>query len=390
MTLNTPEKLPWAQLSALFLIAFCTLLTELLPTSMLPEISKDLGRSASQTGMLVSYYALASALVGIPIITFTRGFARKPLLITGLFGTMIANAMTALSTHYSLTVVVRFIAGLFAGLVWPLLMGYAARVVSHKNIGRSVAITLAGGTVAMSIGLPICALIAQYIGWRTAFGLLATILLLLGVWVIRKMPSFPGEVAEHRLPLTKVFCLTGIPTIVIGSLIATIGQYSLYTYIAPLVIHLGLYGGTSFSLFIFGMGAMMGVTLTGKLIQHHLKTMTFGMLTLVTLAMLIISLLSTFPIPVFAALFFWGMSFGSCPILCQTALNNVAGKAIDVAASILGTAYSIGIFGGAFVGSVLLNLAGITALPWMELTIFAVAFAIFYFGRQVAFPARVS
>lgn len=51
------------------------------------------------------------------------------------------NTITVLSTHYELTLAVRFVAGMVADVVWGLLAGYARRMVPHHLQGRALAVT---------------------------------------------------------------------------------------------------------------------------------------------------------------------------------------------------------------------------------------------------------
>src|SRR3989442_7662159 len=52
----------------------------------------------------------------------------RSLLLAAIAGFVVANTVTALSTHFALTLVARFLAGVSAGLLWALLAGYAARI----------------------------------------------------------------------------------------------------------------------------------------------------------------------------------------------------------------------------------------------------------------------
>lgn len=105
----------------------------------------------------------------------------------------LANCVTAVSTSYTVTVVSRVVAGLAAGVVWPVICGYAMRLVDRKDMGRAVAITLGGSTVAMAAGLPLGSMLGTLLRWRFSYGLLSLLALLVIVWVMLVVPSMPGE-----------------------------------------------------------------------------------------------------------------------------------------------------------------------------------------------------
>lgn len=122
------DRLPGKALFGLFLAGFIGILTECLPAGLLPEISRTLHTSVAATGQIVTIYAAATALAAIPLSRLTAKWSRKTVLQVALGIVAITNALTALSTDYTLTMVIRFVAGLGTALVWTQLAGYAARL----------------------------------------------------------------------------------------------------------------------------------------------------------------------------------------------------------------------------------------------------------------------
>jgi predicted MFS family arabinose efflux permease len=91
-------------------------------------------------------------------------------LLTGLLGGFaVVNVVTALSSSYQLTIVVRVVGGLLGGVVWSMLASYAARIVRADQRGRAIAIALSGITVALALGVPAGTQLARLIGWRPTF-----------------------------------------------------------------------------------------------------------------------------------------------------------------------------------------------------------------------------
>ena len=74
------EKFPWLYLLLLSSVTFMGILSELVPSGILPEMSEGLHVSYSSIGLLVSVYAIASAVGTIPLITLTMPMNRKKLL----------------------------------------------------------------------------------------------------------------------------------------------------------------------------------------------------------------------------------------------------------------------------------------------------------------------
>ena len=146
------DSLPLGGLLALASAGFITILTEAMPAGLLPQMGEGLGVSPALVGQLVTLYALGSLLAAIPLTLLTRGWRRRPLLLLAIGGFALVNSVTALSSHYGLTLVARFFAGVFAGLLWALLAGYASRMVAPHLQGRAIAVAMLGAPLALSLG----------------------------------------------------------------------------------------------------------------------------------------------------------------------------------------------------------------------------------------------
>ena len=65
-----PDAFPWWGLLALSTAAFTDVMTDLLPAGLLPQMSRDLGVPEARVGLLVSAFAVASALAAaLPWVT---------------------------------------------------------------------------------------------------------------------------------------------------------------------------------------------------------------------------------------------------------------------------------------------------------------------------------
>ncbi len=131
-------------------------------------------------------------LAAIPLIAATRSWNRRPLLLLAIAGLCVFNVVTALSTHYALTLAARFAGGMAAGLLWGLLAGYARRMVASRQQGRALAVVGAGQPLALCIGVPAGAWLGSLMDWRGVFWLMAAVSLTLVIWVRAAVPDFAG------------------------------------------------------------------------------------------------------------------------------------------------------------------------------------------------------
>jgi len=381
-----PVSLPWSGLLALSTAAFTAVMTELLPAGLLPRMAPALGVSEARVGFLVTAYAVASFVAAIPLTALLRGLPRRPVLIGALLGFAVSDALVALSSSYALTFAARLVAGCMGGLLWAMLVGYAARMVPAERRGRAIAIVLAGITLALSLGVPAGTALAGAVGWRAAFGMLAGLAVLLVGWVRWRVPGFPGEPPHARMPLFRVAVLPGLPAVLSVTLFLLLGHQVMYTYVAPFAAYTG-FGRTDVVLLVFGVATVVGIWITGVLVDRRLRATLLAALALCAAVMPALGLYAGTPAVLLPSVALWGVAFGGAPTLIQTALVDASGPGhADVATSLQTTVYNAGIAAGSLTGGVALERLGPGALPWTSLPLVATALGIVVLARRHAFP----
>lgn len=383
-----PAPLPITSLLALALAGFVTILTEALPAGLLPQLSAGLMVSDALAGQLVTIYAIGSLVAAIPLTGATQGVRRRTLLLAAIAGFAVANTVTTLSTSFILTMVARFLAGMSAGLLWALLAGYAARMVPEHQKGRAIAISMVGTPLALSLGVPAGTFLGTLVGWRMCFGVMSLLALLLMVWVRVKVPDFAGQATGKRLSLTSVFRQPGIRPVLFAVLAFVLAHNIFYTYIAPFLAVAGMAQRTDLVLLVFGMTSLLGIWITGVLIDGHLRTLTLASTALFGVAALVLGVVGTVPVAVYAAVGAWGLAFGGAATLFQTALAHTAGDAADVAQAMLVTAWNMAIAGGGIIGGLLLERFGVGAFSPALLLLLLGTLLIVSSARHHGFPAR--
>ncbi len=371
-----PVRLPVFGLLALATASFVSILTEALPAGLLPQMSRGLGVSEAAAGQSVTVYSLASLIVAVPVTAMTQGVRRKPLLLTAIGGFAAGNIVTSMSNDYSLTLVARFCAGAGAGLLWALLPGYASRMAPSHLRGRAIAIAMVGVSAAMSIGVPAGTFVSTAIGWHATFGVLSAFALGLIAWIVLGVPDFPGLAAGKRTSVSQALANPGVRTVMMVTVTFVLAHNILYTYIAPFVVPAGLGERVDLVLLVFGFAAIAGIWITGLLVDRWLRPLILASSLIFAAASLALGLAGRDPAVVFVSVAVWGIAFGGCATLFQTALAIVAGDAADVAQSLLVVTWNSAISGGGVIGGILLNRAGVGWFPWTLLPLLVASFAI--------------
>jgi predicted MFS family arabinose efflux permease len=384
-----PARLPWAALLVMALTGFIIIATETMPAGLLPQIATGLHVAEGAAGQFVSVYALGTVLAAIPAITLTRGTRRKPLLIAGILGFLVANTITAFSPDLTLSLAARFIAGAFSGLLWGMLAGYARRIVAHEHSGRALAIAMTGTPVALSVGTPLGSWIGTAFDWRWSFGAMSVLSILALILAVALVPDAPGQGAARRMPFRRVIGIPGVSVILIVVFTWMLAHNIEYTYIASYLQSAGLDLPVDLALVTFGVAALIGIWVTGLVIDHNLRG-----LVLVSIGLFLIAGV-TFIVgahslgAVLVAIVLWGLAFGGAATQLQTAMGEASGENADVANSLLTVSFNLAIFAAGVGGALVIGVDAV-ALPIVMVLFAAVALIVVAIGRRSAFPRNAS
>jgi len=385
-TVDRHERLPLGALLALATAGFITVMTEAMPAGLLPQMSSGLNVSQALIGQLVTLYAIGSILAAIPLTIATRGWRRRPLLLSAIGGFAIANSITALSEWYWLTLIARFIAGVFAGLLWALLAGYASRMVAPHLQGRAITVAMLGAPLALSLGIPAGTLLGTLVGWRLSFAIMTALTVVLVIWVRWQVPDFAGERVGKRMPLRQVFTLPGVRSVLLVTLTYVVAHNLLYTYIAPFLQPSGLDANVDRVLLVFGLASVLSLWIVGSLIDRWLRELVLISAGLFLLSAIALGLWRESPSVVYIATAVWGLAFGAMPSLLQTASAKTAKEAADTAQSMLVTLWNVGIAGGGLMGGLLLGNLGVGAFPWIVAGLLVLTLSVAIKARGHGFP----
>lgn len=372
---QSQQGLPLAGLLALATAAFITLLTEIMPAGLLSPIAEGLSVSESLAGQFITAYAVGALLAAIPVTSLTQGVRRRPLMLIAIGGFAVVNLVTALSDNFNISLVARFFAGIFGGIVWSLLAGYAVRISPSQLSGRAIAISGAGATIALVLGVPLGSLLGRFIGWQGAFGLMTVLSLALIVWLIAVVPDFPGQTKAQRQSLASVFLTTGVRAVLFVVFTFIVAHNILYIYIEPLLQPAGLSANVDVVLFIFGLGSIVGLWFVGTLVDRRPQFLALASVVVFGVAAVLLGHWGHVAQMVYPAVIVWGLAVGGFATITQTALSRFAGNSVDVAQAMYTTGWNTAVAAGGIVGGILLDRAGTESFPWVVLGILVASLA---------------
>lgn len=377
---------PLSGLLALSMAGFIAILTETLPAGLLGHIASGLQVSEAMAGQLVTAYALGSLLAAIPLVTLTQGWRRRRVLMLAVLGFGVFNTVTAVSEHYTLTLVARFMCGVAAGLAWGVIAGYARRMVSVSQQGRAMAVAMIGAPLALSLGVPAGTWLGDLLGWRSTFVLVSLATLVLMGWVLLSVPDFDGLPAGRRAAIGQVLATPGVSAVLAVIFTWVLAHNVLYTYIVPFLQAGGMAGSTGPVLLLFGCAALVGIGVVGVLIDRHLRRLVLGSLVGFGVASVLLGLATGAPLLVYFSVALWGLSFGGAGTLLQTASADAAGEGADVAQSMIVTVWNLAIAVAGLVGGVLLSHWGVQSFPWLLPALVGLALTLTLRSHRHGFP----
>ncbi|MES1963868.1 MFS transporter [Psychrobacter sp. AH5] len=379
------KPISWFIFGLMASVTFVGILSELMPSGILPQMTAGLGIEQTQVGFLVGIYALASAIFAIPLISATLWVNRKILLLALLTGFAISNIVVGLTSSYYLIVAMRILGGICAGIMWPMIAAYGTALVPENMHGKAITIIMAGNTFGVSLGLPIMTFIGTHVGWRMSFLVLGGLGALIALLAMKFLPAVKGErLTQSNSPLA-VLKIPGVWIVLALTFLAVVAHYSTYTYITLLVETIAFSGGISLALLIFGIGSVISVILSAKIIDTHLRGLIVGMLGGGVIAMLLFVLFKGANGFSHIAFLLWGLAFGPLVTMFQTAVSHQVTEAKAIATSVQSSVFNFSIMIATWLaGLILINMpeTGVFGIVYLSILCFVPAIIITFLSKK--------
>ncbi|MGW7244052.1 MFS transporter [Streptomyces sp. NPDC054804] len=352
-----PARLPLL-VHVLALGTFLMGTTEFVVAGLLPEIAGDVQVSVAQAGLLITVFA-AGMIVGAPLMAMlTLRLPRRLTLILALGVFAAGHVIVAVGSSFSLLLLARFLTALATGAFWAVANVVAARAAGPVSSSRALGVVGAGAMLANVVGVPLGASAGQVMGWRGPFWALAALGAAAMVLIARHVPhdevshaavSIRSELSalrSGRMWLVLVACATTT-----GGVLAT------YSYISPLLTdRAGLASGlVPLVLVGFGVGALAGFLVGGRLGDHRPHTTTIAAAATTPILLLALCLLSRSAAPTIVLVALLGLfGLGANPVLISLGVR-FAGRAPTLGSALTVSAFNVGTAVGSWIAGLALE-----------------------------------
>ena len=372
--------------AVLGLATFFAITTELMPVGLLSTMSADLGVDQGRMGLVVTVYALAVALLALPLTFLTARLPRKAVLVATLVGYTLSNVLVATAPSFEVVCAGRVVGGVAHALFFSVASAYATRIVPPRLAGRAIAFVYSGSSLGFVVGVPLATMVGDHLGWRSAAGMVAVASAGLALVALGALPAVRGEASPH-LGSVRSWARTGLLAVVLADLLLFAGHYVVYTYVGPYLVGAGLAEGeTGPALLLLGATGIVGLLVAGAFVDRAPRVTLLVAVAAMTVALGGLPLVHGSLVGTFVVAGLWVAANGTTGTLFMAAAIRTGGVSPEIAGALVNGASNVGIAGGAAVGAQVLGVADLGALPAVAAVLVAAGFVTVLVARR-GFPA---
>jgi predicted MFS family arabinose efflux permease len=368
---------------------FCTFLNLYSPQALLPELSREFGASAAEISAIMTASTLAVALTAPVTGAIADTFGRKRVIAFALFAITVPTVMLTLAHDVHTIAVWRFVQGLFMPAIFAVTVAYIGDEWPTNEVAGVTGLYVTGSSIGGFAGRIVPGALADLVGWRFAFLVLAAMTLVAAVAILFMLPRERRFVRSEGLTASAAQMLRHLRS---PQLIATfaVGFGTLFNFIATFTyvsFHLAAppYNFSSTwlgALFFTYLGGTAMTPWTGRLIARYGRRNFVLRVVAIWIAGALLLLAPGIP-PIIAGL----VVCATCGMLCQSVSTGyIAMSAKQGRSSAVGL-YVTCFYVGGSVGAFLPGLTW-TSLGWPGAVAMAIAVQVMMAGVVFFFWTR--
>ncbi|WP_424215465.1 Cmx/CmrA family chloramphenicol efflux MFS transporter [Streptomyces sp. BI20] len=362
--------------------------SEFMLSGLLPPIAEDMGVSIPQAGLLISAFAIGM-VVGAPLLAVaTLRLPRRTTLVAliTLFG--LGQVAGALAPNYAILFASRVVSALACAGFWAVGAAVAVAMVPVGSRARAMSVMIGGLSIANVLGVPAGAFLGEHLGWRSAFWAVAAASAVALVGLLALVPPIP--LPTERPTLRRELGIYRDRQVWLAVLITALaagGVFCAFSYLAPLLTDVsGLSSGWVPSvLALFGVGALVGTMVAGRVADGRLFPVMLWGITGSTAFLVLLALFAPVPAVTVALSFLLGVTaFFTAPAL-NARMFEVATIAPTLGAATTTAAFNLGNTGGPWLGGAVIDAGlGFAATAWAGAAMTVTALALAFWARRIA------
>lgn len=349
---------------AAVMLAFATAVvvtTEFIVVGLLPEMARDLDISVAAAGWFVTWFAVASAVLGPPLTIVASRLEPRRVLATMLLVFALGNLAAMLAPSYPVIVAVRIIQGAALPVLVSIGSAAIATMAGPGREGQAVGLVYLGVVIAIVVAVPAGVVLSDTSGWPLSFAVLAG-LAFVGALILGG--SFPPVATSKLMPMAAQAAVLRQPRVQAHLLLSALlfmAMFAAYSYLAAFLQAVVGFGGRDIAaaLMGFGLAGILGNWIAGRVVDRGPTAATAAVAVVLMLAMSAVSFAHRELMLLLPLLAVWGAAHTAAFLLCQVRVMLAATSAPAFASSLNISAANLGIAAGAAAGGWVVDHLGI-------------------------------
>ncbi|CAH5009333.1 purine ribonucleoside efflux pump NepI [Klebsiella pneumoniae] len=350
--------------SAVFAVAFCVaclITVEFLPVSLLTPMALDLGISEGMAGQSVTTTAFVAMFSSLFITTVIGKTDRRYVVILFSLLLTLSCLLVSFADSFTLLLLGRACLGLALGGFWAMSASLTMRLVPMRVVPKALSIIFGAVSIALVIAAPLGSFLGGLIGWRNVFNGAAVMGVLCTLWVLKALPSLPGESASQQQNMFGLLKRPGVMAGMCAIFMAFAGQFAFFTYIRPVYMTLAGFDvdGLTLVLLSFGIASFIGTSLSSVLLKRSVKAAQAIAPLVLTACAVALVLWGESKIIASTVAIIWGFAFALIPVGWSTWITRSLSDQAEKAGSIQVAVIQLANTCGAAVGGIALDHLGL-------------------------------
>ena len=352
--------------SAVFAVAFCVaclITVEFLPVSLLTPMAQELGISEGVAGQSVTVTAFVAMFASLFITQAIGATNRRYVVILFSILLTLSCLLVSFSNSFTLLLIGRACLGLALGGFWAMSASLTMRLVPVRTVPKALSVIFGAVSIALVIAAPLGSFLGGIIGWRNVFNGAAVMGVLCTFWVLKALPSLPGEPAHHKQNMFSLLQRPGVMAGMIAIFLSFAGQFAFFTYIRPVYMNLAGFDvdGLTLVLLSFGIASFVGTSFSSVILKRSVKLALAGAPFVLALSALILVLWGSDKIVASGIAVIWGLAFALVPVGWSTWITRSLADQAEKAGSIQVAVIQLANTCGAAIGGLALDRLGLTS-----------------------------
>ena len=375
----------WTMLLGNFLIGTGVLL----PSGLLNDMAKDFAISPARAGLQMFVGGIVVG-IGAPLFaTWTSRIDRRLLLTGSLVLYALGHMLAAVVPTFEMELVVRAFTVIGAAIFTPQAAATVGLIVPPEKCAATIAFIFIGWSAASVAGIPLGALLAAQLGWRMVFVVMAALCLIgaAAMWFTLKPRLYVQPLGLSSW--ISAFSSPVLWLVYLVTLCSMAGQFSMFSYIAPLLRD-GFGAspqGISLAFAIVGIAGITGNSMASRVVGR------FGVDNVIACGLIALAFgfvgfgifYGSYTLAMVAAVL-WGLGSFSSNSLQQSRLAGLAPAIASATIALNTSVVYLGQSAGSAAGGAMIAAGKMPQLPWLSLSFMAAALVLSLaasnFGRR--------